>query len=239
MSRIHSSNSLRHLWSSLLCSHDLDCGEDRRCAVRVQPPGGSRQRQEGTQATHTHSPTHHSFVSVVCSLCLSVCLHTFIVSFVHQVSLSDVCGDWWMTLVPQASMAAKLKGNALQFHSLIMKEEGAALYASLVTQIQNTVSGHSFSHRPARPLVGWGAVGVQGTAAYLYVCVCVLPSGGGNGEGDQGQDRHSSGRRLWSAISHTHTHTHTRTFVCVYISALFCLSVCVGVCVRLQAIVRP
>jgi len=55
-----------------------------------------------------------------------------------KVSLSDVCGDWWMTLVPQASMAAKLKGNALQFHSLIMKEEGAALYASLVTQIQNT-----------------------------------------------------------------------------------------------------
>ncbi|CEM00937.1 unnamed protein product [Vitrella brassicaformis CCMP3155] len=38
----------------------------------------------------------------------------------------------------KASMAAKLKGNALQFHSLIMKEEGAALYASLVTQIQNT-----------------------------------------------------------------------------------------------------
>lgn len=55
------------------------------------------------------------------------------------VSVLDLPGN--VLVVPQACLAGKRKGNCVQYHGLVSKEEGRALYYAFVTECRRLMSG--------------------------------------------------------------------------------------------------
>jgi len=69
-------------------------------------------------------------------------------------SVACVKTDVSILLVPQAPLAAKLKNNSLQFHSLVDKKTGLSLYKELVDQLRQQAEALGGSQRTIKVVAG-------------------------------------------------------------------------------------
>jgi len=67
-----------------------------------------------------------------------ICFHE---NWKKNYSVLNTRGD--VLVIPQASLAGKMKGKQMQYHSLIDKEEGANLYKKFVEIIEENLKWHN------------------------------------------------------------------------------------------------
>eukprot|EP01061_Rhynchopus_euleeides_P006535 TRINITY_DN15571_c0_g1_i1.p1 TRINITY_DN15571_c0_g1~~TRINITY_DN15571_c0_g1_i1.p1 ORF type:complete len:162 (+),score=56.75 TRINITY_DN15571_c0_g1_i1:127-612(+) len=66
--------------------------------------------------------------------------------------------NWDILIVPQATLAGKIKGKQAQYHSQYDKEKGAAMYEFFCNTVRDMVAKHDRSDAPA-PSVQCGTYG--------------------------------------------------------------------------------